>query len=266
MLQLNRFPGGKRKALTFSYDDGPIQDVRLIELFDKYGMKGTFHLNGSNYLNKTPEELDAIRRRYENHEIAAHTMRHGDLNRMTPVSVVREVLDDRMILERIAGYPVVGMSYPSGRFSDHVIEILKSCGIAYCRTTIPVKDSVEFPEEFLAWHPSCHHKIAMPIAQDFVEKLDSEWNRPLLYIWGHAHEFKTEEDWRYMESLLSLLAGHEQIWYATNLELYDYVMAQRRLRISADERMVFNPSAIPVWIERDKKDVFRIDPGQTLRL
>jgi len=266
MIQLNRFPGGKRKAITFSYDDGPLQDIRLIELFDKYGMKGTFHLNGANYLNKTEEELAVIRKRYEGHEIAAHTMRHGDLNRMTNVSIVREVLDDRLILEKIAGYPVVGMSYPSGRFSDHVIEVLKSCGIVYCRTTIPVKDSVEMPEEFLAWHPSCHHKIAMPIAEDFVEKLDSEWNRPVLYIWGHAHEFKTEEDWQYMEKLLALLSDHEQAWYATNIELYNYVTAQRSLRISADEKMIFNPSSIPVWVERDKKDIFVIEPGQTLYL
>jgi peptidoglycan/xylan/chitin deacetylase (PgdA/CDA1 family) len=36
---------GKKKALTFSYDDGVLQDIRLIELFNKYGMKATFNLN-----------------------------------------------------------------------------------------------------------------------------------------------------------------------------------------------------------------------------
>ena len=266
MIQLNMFPGGKRKAITFSYDDGPLQDIRLMQMFDKYGLKGTFHLNGANYINKSEAELEEIRKRYEGHEIAAHTMRHGDLNRMTAVSIVREVLDDRMILEKITGYPVVGMSYPSGRFSDHVIEILKSCGIAYCRTTMNVGDGVEMPEEFLAWHPSCHHKKAMPIAEDFVEKLDSEWNRPVLYIWGHAHEIRTEEDWEYMDKLLKLVSGHEQAWYATNIELYDYVMAQRALRISADESMIYNPSAIPVWVELNKKQILKIEAGQTLKL
>lgn len=38
---------GKTRALTFSYDDGVTQDVRLIKLFDKYGMKATFNLNSS---------------------------------------------------------------------------------------------------------------------------------------------------------------------------------------------------------------------------
>lgn len=40
-----RYPDGKSKAVTFSYDDGVVQDKRLAELFDKYGMKGTFNFN-----------------------------------------------------------------------------------------------------------------------------------------------------------------------------------------------------------------------------
>ena len=39
------YPGGKSKALTLSYDDGQIFDRRLVEIFNKYNMKGTFHLN-----------------------------------------------------------------------------------------------------------------------------------------------------------------------------------------------------------------------------
>ena len=42
---LMRYPEGKAKAVTFSYDDWVIQDIRLAEMFDKYGMKGTFNFN-----------------------------------------------------------------------------------------------------------------------------------------------------------------------------------------------------------------------------
>ena len=33
------------KAVTFSYDDGVTQDIRLIELLNQYGLKCTFNLN-----------------------------------------------------------------------------------------------------------------------------------------------------------------------------------------------------------------------------
>ena len=36
---------GKKKAVTFSFDDGVMQDIRVIEILDKYGLKGTFNLN-----------------------------------------------------------------------------------------------------------------------------------------------------------------------------------------------------------------------------
>ena len=40
-----RFPGFKTKALTFSFDDGMVEDIWLVNLFKQYGMKGTFNLN-----------------------------------------------------------------------------------------------------------------------------------------------------------------------------------------------------------------------------
>ena len=63
-----------------------------------------------------------------------------------------------------------------------------------------------------------------------------------------------------------MLSGNEKIWYATNLEIYNYMEAQKRLQISADETMFYNPSAIPVWVEKNKQTVLEILPGQTLTL
>ena len=40
-----RFPEGKSKAATFSYDDGVKQDVRFAETLTKYGLKATFNFN-----------------------------------------------------------------------------------------------------------------------------------------------------------------------------------------------------------------------------
>ncbi len=47
------YPNGKSKALTFSYDDGMKHDRRLVELFNRYGLKGTFHLNGGLFPEET---------------------------------------------------------------------------------------------------------------------------------------------------------------------------------------------------------------------
>ena len=265
MIQLNVYPGGKKRIVTFSYDDGAPNDARLIEMFNKYGVKGTFHLNGGRYVNATEEEIMTLRQRYEGHEIACHTIHHGWLTQMTRTSMVHEVFEDRAAVEKIAGHPVVGMSYPSGDFNPEVMELLASCDIKYSRTTLST-DRMMLPDNFLAWHPTCHHKNALPLVEGFMNDLDSEWRRPLFYIWGHSHEFRTEEDWAYMEKVVSGLAGSEKIWYATNIEICDYITAAHQLRISADETMVYNPTALDIWVEKNKKNIYRIPAGQTITL
>lgn len=265
MIQYHVFPGGKRRVLTFSYDDGSPGDVRLVEMFNQAGVKGTFHLNGKNYLGASDGRKAEVRALYEGHEIACHTVSHGWPAHMPPQSVVKETFEDRKILEDIAGYPVVGMSYPSGSYNAEAAAAMRACGIVYSRTTLATNRTV-MPEDFMTWHPTCHHKNAPPLVEKFMETLDSEWTPPLAYIWGHSHEFRNEEDWALMQDILDKVAGCEKIWFATNIEIYRYVMAQRMLAVSADEKTFSNPSAIDVWVERDKTELLKIPAGMTVTL
>ena len=264
MIHYHVFPNGKKGAVTFSYDDGPKNDARLIALFDKYGVKGTFHLNSRNYVNLSAEELADIRQLYRNHEISCHTLQHGWPARMPSASLVGEVMQDRQLLERIARYPVQGMSYPFGDYGPETTDALKACGILYSRTT-KATSSFHFPDDFLLWHPSCHHNDAWELCERFEQWIERSWY-PLFYIWGHSFEFRTEEDWEKMEQLLERIARRNNIWYATNLEIYRYRAAQKALMISADETMFYNPSSIPVWVEKDGNTIIRIPAGELVRL
>lgn len=263
MVQFHIYPGGKRRIVTFSYDDGNPKDAQLIELFNAYGVKSTFHLNGKNYLSATEEEMETLRSLYAGHEISCHTLNHGFPTRMPDQSVVSEVLEDRKVLEKIAQYPVIGMSYPCGDYDDGVIAAMQSCGIVYSRTTESTK-RFPLPKDFMRWHPTCHHRDALPLCEQFLENLDSQWSNPLLYIWGHSYELRTEEDWAYMEQILKTISNNDKIWYATNLEIYNYMAAQKRLQISVDERVFYNPSDITVWVERNKTDIIEIPAGKTV--
>ncbi len=262
MLQFNVFPGGKRKAVTFSYDDGHDTDIRLVSLFNKYGVKATFHLNGG---SMSEEKLSAWRELYRGHEISCHTVSHGWPTIIPEPSLMREVLDNREALERVAGYPVVGMSYPYGDFSDYVIKVMKACGIVYSRTVNDLPN-YKLPQDFMRWHPTCHHKNAAPHIAKFLSNIDYTGYESLLYIWGHSHEFREESQWAEFEENLKAIAGNDKIWYATNIEIYNYVTAQRRLVFSTDAKTVYNPSAISVWVEKDRGEVIEIAPGETVNI
>lgn len=265
MVQFHVYPGGKKRVVTFSYDDGSANDERLIALFNKYGVKSTFHLNGINYINVSDEEAERLRKLYAGHEVACHTVHHGWPARCPQQTVVLETLEDRKILEKIFGYPVVGMSYPSGSYSEDAIKAMEACGILYSRTVVSTR-GFGTPKRFMEWHPTCHHIGALDLCDRFLNDLDSRWNSPMFYIWGHSHELRTEEDWNMMENILKKLAGNDKIWYATNIDIYNYTVAQSLLQISADEKVFYNPSGMDVWVEKDITEIIKIPAGETVVL
>ena len=138
-ISLNCYPEGKKRAVTFSYDDGPFADYRLVELMNRYQVKGTFHLNSG--VLSTPEQpyenkvkASDVKELYAGHEISAHTVTHPDLRGVTNDELRTQIIDDRQTLEALGDTIVRGMSYPFGTYNDTVLSALPLLGIEYSRT------------------------------------------------------------------------------------------------------------------------------------
>ncbi len=258
------YPGGKTKALTMSYDDGQIHDRRLVEIFNRYGIKGTFHLNAGT-LDKEPFiNASEVRDLYRGHEVASHSKSHPFLSLVPREQLIEEIMEDRKRLEALAGYPVRGFSYPFGDYNESLMMQLTTLGIDYART---VQSHGDFrpPANFMTWHPTCHHNHGL---MDLLErfKVNSPWNRmPLFYVWGHSYEFNRDNNWDLMEEFCKRASHDDSVWYATNIELYDYFQGLRSLRFSVDRKMIFNPSGISVWVDVDGQAV-EIKPLETLSI
>ncbi|MBO4837303.1 MAG: polysaccharide deacetylase family protein [Clostridia bacterium] len=241
------FPGGLRKCLTFSYDDGNHADRRLTELFARYGMKATFNLNSGTFggQNIAPEEVRTL---YEGQEVASHTVSHPNLVRMADSDLAWEILEDCRALEALTGRRVDGFAYPYGTWNDAVIRALEACGIRYART-VNATGGFFLPERWLCWHPTCHHDDPrlMDLGNSLIRDQASQHLR-LMYVWGHSYEFDRNDNWRRMEDFCALMAGKPDIWYAANGQIVDAAENFARLRIARDHSFVYNPSADPVWI------------------
>lgn len=258
------FPEGKAKALTMSYDDGKWADERLVELFNRHGIRGTFNLNYG--LMERPERIDKdrIRQLYEGHEVATHTMTHPTIARCPLTETAKEVLEDRIGLESLVGYPVRGHAYPNGSYNEEVKTLLGSLGIAYGRTAMWESGSMELPTDPMEWNGTCHHNYhLMDYARTFAEFQKKQYLK-CLYVWGHSYEFDRDDNWELMEEFCAYMGGREDIWYATNIEIIDYMEAGRRLQYGAAGDFVYNPSARTVWISVDDVPL-AVAGGQTVR-
>ena len=265
---------GKRKVLTLSYDDGVIFDKHLMEILDKQGIKCTFNINSGCYYdnnekgswNRRLRKEDAIAL-YKNsgHEVAVHTLTHPHLEYMDSSSMIYEVTKDRKNLENDFGTIVRGMAYPFGTYNSDVVDVLKMCKIAYART---VKSTYSFalPDNWLVLNPTCHHSSQelMNLAKRFVEN-SSKSGVFMFYLWGHSYEFHDSDNWNIIEEFAEYIGGKEDIWYATNIEIYDYVQAFYRLETSYDKKIIYNPTQIDVWVELGNTPVL-VKAGETVRL
>lgn len=273
---LMKLKDGKSKVLTLSYDDAVAQDIRLVEILDRNGIKCTFNINTGRYAPEDAEEqgkgrmkLSSAQELYRNsnYEVAVHTLSHPFLDRLKKPQVLLEILEDRKNIEAQYGTLARGMAYPNGTYNEMVVDAVHACGICYSRTTKSTED-FGFPDNWLTLHPTCHHKNPrlMELAKYFVEDAPKHMSQNwMFYLWGHSYEFDNDDNWNIIEEFAAYTGGKEDIWYATNIEIYDYVKAYEALRVSVDGTIVQNPTATDVWFRHNKK-TYCIHGGETMYL
>lgn len=227
---------GKMKAVTFSYDDGVMQDIRFIELMNKYNLKGTFNLNSSllgthGELNINDEKIphnkvkpEDVKSIYEGHEVAVHTLAHHNLTLLSDSVVTYHVEQDRLALSDLVGYEVIGMAYPCGGINndDRVAEVIKNTtGVKYSRTITSVHN-FDLQDNLYRFNPSVHHVQTdklMELGEEFIN-LKTETPK-IFYIWGHSYEFDINDgkEWDKIEEFFKIIANRDDIFYGTNKEV-----------------------------------------------
>jgi len=217
-----------KKAVTFSYDDGVTPDLKLLDIFNKYGIKCTFNLNyglgpenGSWEFNGKPVirlNLAENVEKYAGHEIAAHALTHPDLTKLSIDEARKEMAEDKEGLTKLFGVCPVGMAYPFGTFNDEVVAMLDELGFKYART-VCASHNFDVQTDLLRFCPTCHHddEKLFELAEEF---LAMETDEPkIFYIWGHSYEFMGNDNWDRIEKLCQMLSGRDDIFYGTNAEV-----------------------------------------------
>ena len=239
---------GKKKAVTFSYDDGVLQDKRLIEILNKYDLKCTFNVN-SGFLGRAgtliredvtvghcKPRVCEVRDIYKGHEVAVHTIHHPQLTKLSTAKIIHEVEDDRKALSDIVGYDVIGMAYPCSTQAsqdDRVVSLLERfTGVQYSRNTVS-SYGFEPQTDLLRFRPTLHHvewDQLFSLGEKFLS-LDADTPQ-IYYVWGHSYEFDIDNTWNKFEEFCKMISGKDDIFYGTNRdvlldpELLDHIGVQ----------------------------------------
>lgn len=197
------------------WDDGDVDDIRLVEILRKHGAKATFNLCpggwkserrlAHHYQGKYPVyrlTLDEMPQVYEGFCIGGHTMTHPHLAHIDPDWAFAELVACRQYIEKHFGQSSCGMAYPCGNYSDHVKELVRQAGYLYARTVgkVDLKLNVEDP---MALHPHCHF-----LSPEFWKKFEAvKAIDGVFYFWGHAFELMNEDArWQEFDTMIGRLA------------------------------------------------------------
>lgn len=211
-----------KKAFTLSFDDGVVQDRRLVSLLNKYHLKATFHLNSGRLNGGGCVSTKELKTLYAGHEVAVHTVSHPALSSLSKQDMIAEIENDRKALEEYMGYSIRGMAYPGvigyPLYTEEMIATIKAhTKIQYARAT-KLTYGFAYPTELLAIHPTAHFcrepERLIQLAEEFIA---AEPLAPMLfYVWGHSYELKSEQDWEQFERFCETIAGRDDIFYGTN--------------------------------------------------
>lgn len=227
----------KNKAVTLSFDDGVTQDIRFIEILNKYNIKSTFNLNSGllgldgaleikgKRINHTKVRAEDVRSIYDGHEVAAHTLTHPFLPDLEEKDIIYQVENDRLALSDLVGYEVTGFAYPGGgvNFNREIADIIKdNTGVKYARTT---GDNFFFAPQtdLYVFEPTVRPTVDFNKFFDITEKflsLDSS-SPALFYVWGHTYEFDVDNSWDRFEEWCRLVSSDKSIFFGTNKEVFE---------------------------------------------
>lgn len=211
------------KYFAFSIDDGTVYDETTIEIFNRYGIKGTFNLNSGLqdfvwYLGDLPIRrlpLYEYRSLYDGHEVASHTLTHPYLDQCPDDVVVREVSEDINNLETIFEHEVTSFATPFETCGDREVWLISN----YTKAT-NIRLS-EIDESFKKPSDPYHIKVtALDInrALELIQEFINDDNAELFVYAGHSYDFYVENTFNLLEELVKILVNNKDSIKVTTMQ------------------------------------------------
>ena len=266
------YPDGNHKALIMSYDDGLDDDIVLAQLFDRYGIIGTFHLNSglldtrAIWYQGKPNEFvgtylskDTLVHVFKNHEIAVHGTYHKALVGLSDEEILEEINVDIENLSILSDRKISSMAYAFGSTNDHVAEVIGTTPLTNARTVKP-SYNFELPKDYYLWNPTCHDSEALDYQEAYIS-LDSP-SLSLFYVWGHSWELRDTLRNQNILKFCKEIGDRDDIWYIGAGDFADYHASLKVLEIGPQQ--IVNPEGNGIVYYREKGQLKSLNPGQRL--
>lgn len=231
--------------VTTSWDDGPVEDLRLAELLAKHSTPACFYIPRSNPERGVISETE-IKHLASQFEVGGHTLRHLPLTSLPYATARSEIHDCKRWLDDLTGRSTLSFCYPCGRFQAvHAREVARA-GFTSARTAdwmclalgrdlyrlapslhlYPHSRAVHVAHCVRRGHPgglaryllrfgapTGPHRLAEAML-DYIEQ-----HGGVFHLWGHAWEIAERGLWSELEAILASIAARPALTRLDNAAL-----------------------------------------------
>jgi hypothetical protein len=224
---------------TFSWDDGHPLDLRIAQLFNKYGLSCTFYVPKFNSENlPTLSASDLRKLSHDNFDIHSHTLNHLYLSNLPADLQATEIISGKKYVEDCIGIEDHIFCYPGGKYTNRTIELVKEAGFKYARTidmgfTYAYASNNYLMPTTVIVAPLTNFQIIKHSIKRYSFRrgldifkfnkaiLNNTWlehkpvdrsNAPCYHFWGHSWEIEKYDLWQNLETLIqNLVASNVKI-------------------------------------------------------
>jgi peptidoglycan/xylan/chitin deacetylase (PgdA/CDA1 family) len=241
-----------RVFVTTSWDDEDRSGLRVADMLNRHGLRGTFYVPTGRLGNDpffSPADLRTLSA--AGFEIGAHTVSHAILTEVGPEELKHEVGDCKGELQRILGAEVTMFCYPKGRFNAEVMSAVEHAGYRGARGTQMLASTSAFPRFAMPTtvqaYPHCRSNYVRNLIRlgafgalfesvpdligfdGWLELGKKRFDRVMRHggIWhlyGHPWEIEKLGLWEQLGEMLQYVSNRSGVEYVTNGQLQGLVM------------------------------------------
>ncbi len=223
------------------FEYGAVEGIpRLLDLFDKHGVKATSFMVGT-AVEKHPDVAREIVRR--GHEAAAHGRTWESTFALSRTDEKKNISDGAEIVERVTGFHPVGWNANALRNSPNTLEILQELGFLYhiddvsrdepfinvlpkgSLVTVPYSVNLnDFQNAFPGrYSPPSYEQVLKDQFDQLYE--EGEKRRRLMLICTHDRMCGMPAAVRMLDRVLQYMRQREGVWFARKDEIARWAIA-----------------------------------------
>lgn len=227
--------------ISFSWDDGALADLKLMDISLRYEMPGMFFIPAINNERSVIDQSEIMTLAGNNFEIGSHTYSHAYLNQLPINKAEDEIVNGKNYLQDLLGKEILHFCFPGGKSNSALINLskqhFKSARTADTGSFVNYSEFLIKPtfhlynrgKKSLFYHSLINTSLFQAtikhiinddyfnLIQSVIEDLANSSEQNNILIWGHSWEIEKYDYWKKLEELFAFInsqSGIEKTLYS----------------------------------------------------